>query len=139
MRGVLALDWIKSYPRERVSCHCRVRPICQGAQVWRRLTGAVTCGRAADDGLVEIVVRDDGRGIPADQLLHIFEPFVQVGRRLSGSDAGAGLGLAISRELARSMGRDHCVEHGRSRIRVHRPPAWSRARRVNGFCSGRRR
>jgi signal transduction histidine kinase len=31
---------------------------------------------------------------------------VQVGRRLSGADEGAGLGLAISRDLARGMGGD---------------------------------
>lgn len=56
-----------------------------------------------EDGRVEVIVQDTGRGIPADQLARIFEPFVQVGRRLSGVDAGAGLGLAISRELARGM------------------------------------
>jgi signal transduction histidine kinase len=56
-----------------------------------------------DLNAVEIIVSDTGRGMPADQLTRIFEPFVQVGRRLSGADAGAGLGLAISRELARGM------------------------------------
>lgn len=40
----------------------------------------------------------------------MFEPFVQVGRRLSASDSGAGLGLAISRELARGMGGDLIAE-----------------------------
>jgi PAS domain S-box-containing protein len=53
-----------------------------------------------------IQVRDTGRGIAVDQLPAVFEPFVQVGRRLSGADEGAGLGLAISRELARGMGGD---------------------------------
>lgn len=33
----------------------------------------------------------------------IFEPFVQVNRSLSTPDEGVGLGLAISRELARGM------------------------------------
>jgi signal transduction histidine kinase len=55
------------------------------------------------DGTIAITVNDTGRGIPPDQLARIFEPFVQVGRRSTGADAGAGLGLAISRELARSM------------------------------------
>jgi signal transduction histidine kinase len=58
---------------------------------------------AMGDGTVAITVNDTGRGIPPDQLARIFEPFVQVGRRTTGADAGAGLGLAISRELARSM------------------------------------
>jgi signal transduction histidine kinase len=59
-----------------------------------------------DDGRISIVVRDTGRGIPADQMVRVFEPFVQVGRRLSGTDEGAGLGLTISRDLARAMHGD---------------------------------
>jgi PAS domain S-box-containing protein len=59
---------------------------------------------------VQITVSDAGRGIPAGHLETIFEPFVQVGRRLEGTDAGTGLGLAISRDLARAMGGDLTVE-----------------------------
>ena len=57
-----------------------------------------------------IHVREDGRGIPADKLEAIFDPFMQVGRRLNRPEAGVGLGLAISRELARGMGGDLTVE-----------------------------
>ena len=53
-----------------------------------------------------VSVRDTGRGIPADQLDAIFEPFVQVGRSLTDTREGAGLGLAISRDLARAMRGD---------------------------------
>jgi signal transduction histidine kinase len=63
-----------------------------------------------DDGRIWIVVRDTGRGIPADQMARVFEPFVQVGRRLSGTDEGAGLGLTISRDLARAMRGDLVAE-----------------------------
>ena len=60
-----------------------------------------------DDGrTAAIEVSDTGRGIPPDQLSRIFDPFVQVGRRLSSSDEGTGLGLAISRDLALGMGGD---------------------------------
>jgi signal transduction histidine kinase/CHASE3 domain sensor protein len=69
-----------------------------------RAGGEVRLIAATTASTVEIVVQDTGRGIPADQLGQVFEPFVQVGRRLSGPDEGAGLGLAISRELARGMG-----------------------------------
>ena len=55
---------------------------------------------------VAITVRDTGCGIPADQLESIFEPFVQVGRSLTDTREGAGLGLAISRDLARAMRGD---------------------------------
>ncbi len=55
---------------------------------------------------VRFTVRDTGRGIAADELRTIFEPFIQVGRHLTGTDEGTGLGLAISRDLARGMGGD---------------------------------
>ena len=66
-------------------------------------------------GKVMLTVLDTGSGIPADKLDAIFEPFVQVGRTLTSAKEGAGLGLAISRDLARGMGGDITVD---SRIGV---------------------
>ncbi len=51
-------------------------------------------------------VRDTGIGIPAAKLERVFEPFVQLGTRGAGQQEGVGLGLAISRDLARGMGGD---------------------------------
>jgi signal transduction histidine kinase len=52
-----------------------------------------------------MTVRDSGRGIPADQLDRVFDPFVQVDRHLTpSSQQGVGLGLSISRDLALGMG-----------------------------------
>ncbi len=59
---------------------------------------------------VAITVSDTGRGIAADQLERIFEPFVQVDARLVRTHEGVGLGLAISRDLARGMGGDLTAE-----------------------------
>jgi signal transduction histidine kinase len=60
---------------------------------------------------VAITVRDTGRGIARDKLEKIFEPFVQIDRHLTGvSQQGVGLGLAISRDLARSMSGDLVAE-----------------------------
>ena len=57
--------------------------------------------------VVAISIRDSGRGIAVDKLEEIFEPFVQIDRHLTGvSQQGVGLGLAISRDLARSMSGD---------------------------------
>jgi signal transduction histidine kinase len=63
-----------------------------------------------DDRSLELKVRDTGRGMPADLLASIFEPFVQGDRSLTRTAEGTGLGLAISRQLARAMGGDILVE-----------------------------
>ena len=62
---------------------------------------------SSEESKVAISIRDTGRGIANDKLEEIFEPFVQIDRHLTGvSQQGVGLGLAISRELARSMSGD---------------------------------
>jgi len=78
-----------------------------------KFTGAggridVTCDATRTE--VRIRVRDTGIGIPADKLEVIFEPFVQVRADLTRTVEGAGLGLAISRALARGQGGDLAVE-----------------------------
>ena len=72
--------------------------------------GMVTLSCEAEDGVVFIRVRDTGHGILTEQLARIFEPFVQVDARLTRTQEGVGLGLAISRDLARGMGGDLTVE-----------------------------
>ena len=63
-----------------------------------------------DGGRVAIHVRDTGIGISEEHLSVIFDPFVQVNPSLTRPSDGVGLGLAISRELARTMGGDITVE-----------------------------
>jgi PAS domain S-box-containing protein len=65
--------------------------------------GTITLSTTFTDQTASILVADTGRGIPADKLEAIFEPFVQLGRSLSSAHEGTGLGLAISRDLARAM------------------------------------
>jgi PAS domain S-box-containing protein len=72
--------------------------------------GTITVGCGRRDAQVTIEVRDTGPGIPADMLDAIFDPFVQLGRTLTSAHEGAGLGLAISRDLARAMDGDVTVE-----------------------------
>jgi len=49
--------------------------------------------------LLRIEVEDTGRGIPADQIERIFQPFEQIDDSLSRRETGTGLGLAICRQL----------------------------------------
>jgi len=59
-----------------------------------------------DPNTVFLRVADTGIGIPAEKMDSVFEPFVQVDASPAGRASGAGLGLAISRDLARGMGGD---------------------------------
>jgi signal transduction histidine kinase len=51
------------------------------------------------DGSVEIVITDTGRGIPADFLPFVFEPFRQADVSGTNPDGGLGLGLSIVKQL----------------------------------------
>ncbi|WP_148575700.1 sensor histidine kinase [Nocardioides caldifontis] len=57
-----------------------------------------------NDEHVTFVVSDQGRGIPADKLLSIFEPFEQVDSSDSREKGGTGIGLAISRGIIERHG-----------------------------------
>jgi len=67
--------------------------------------GRVVVECEADESRVTIRVRDTGRGIPEAHLTRIFDPFIQIDReQIPRSQQGVGLGLSISRDLARGMG-----------------------------------
>lgn len=68
--------------------------------------GAVGLEWNVDDEILLVRVRDTGPGIPEDQVEQIFEPFVQLRAPGSTPTGGTGLGLPISRDLARAMGGD---------------------------------
>jgi signal transduction histidine kinase len=51
--------------------------------------------------MVRIIVRDDGPGLAADQIQHVFEPFVRYARPTT---KGSGLGLSIARTIAERDG-----------------------------------
>ncbi|ANU08079.1 sensor histidine kinase [Paraurantiacibacter namhicola] len=64
--------------------------------------------RAEQDGkIARITVADQGEGLDEDQQEKVFEKFERLGRS---GDGGSGLGLYISRRLARAMGGDLTVE-----------------------------
>jgi signal transduction histidine kinase len=72
--------------------------------------GTITLSSEMAGNCVEIHVADTGAGISAEKVVKIFDPFVQAERRLNQPVQGVGLGLAISKDLARAMDGDIRVE-----------------------------
>jgi signal transduction histidine kinase len=76
---------------------------------------SVTVSSGAADGSVWARVRDRGPGIPAKDAERIFDPFVRLSDSITEGVSGSGLGLSISRDLARAHGGDLILENGRDR------------------------
>lgn len=54
---------------------------------------------ATEEGDLEVKIADTGTGIPAEDLPHIFERFYKIGKKEHRTGKGAGLGLAIAKEI----------------------------------------
>lgn len=83
----------------------------------RRITVTVRPPASAERGWAEVLVDDDGPGIPAAQRAEAFKPF------MSGSATGTGLGLAIARDVVRAHGGEIALEESpmgglRARMRL---------------------
>ena len=76
---------------------------------YNRVNGSVTLRCAMAQGRVHFSVCDSGIGIAADQLEMLFEPFNRLGAEHS-SIEGTGVGLALTRKLARLMQTDISVQ-----------------------------
>jgi signal transduction histidine kinase len=72
--------------------------------------GTITLSYTMTRHDVLIQVADTGPGIPPEMLEAIFEPFVQLETGLTNRKGGVGLGLAISRDMARAMNGDISVD-----------------------------
>ncbi len=66
--------------------------------------GIVALGAAAEGEWLRLEVRDTGEGISADDLPHIWERFYRGASPLARQSAGAGLGLALVKEMVEAMG-----------------------------------
>jgi len=88
--------------------------------------GAVRVVVGIEDNHAMMRVEDNGAGIPADALPHLFERFYRVDKARSRQMGGAGLGLAIVKSIVTAHGGQVTVEsaEGRgSRFRVQLPLA----------------
>jgi two-component system phosphate regulon sensor histidine kinase PhoR len=76
-----------------------------------RAEGSVRVGgEKLDDGRLEIFVRDDGPGIPAESLDRVFERFYRVDKARSRDQGGTGLGLSIVKHIVQAHGGEVRVE-----------------------------
>ncbi|MEU1282506.1 HAMP domain-containing sensor histidine kinase [Streptomyces sp. NPDC005805] len=70
----------------------------------RHATASVRASVRAERGWVVLAVGDDGEGVPPEERERIFERFVRLDDARSRDEGGAGLGLAIARDVARRHG-----------------------------------
>jgi signal transduction histidine kinase/CheY-like chemotaxis protein len=107
---------------KRIALHTEIDPNLGTASLdgtrltqvlWNLLTNAIKF--TLDDGLVRVSVRkrdgkleidvvDDGEGIPAEFLPHVFDKFRQADMRMDRSHMGLGIGLTLSKELVELHG-----------------------------------
>ena len=87
-----------------------VANLLENAVKYSEPASSVHVDTAAADGWVEVVVRDNGVGIPSKDLERIFERFYRVDRARSRDTGGTGLGLSIVRHVATNHGGEVLVE-----------------------------
>ena len=100
-----------------VDCAPLPEPVYVDGEMWEKIVlnllsnafkftfdGSIHVALAAVPGAVQLLVRDTGTGIPADQLPHVFERFRRVEGAVSRTHEGTGIGLALVQELVRLHG-----------------------------------
>lgn len=123
--GGIALDchvegkiiaWLKPNALKRCIDNLIANASRYGTQVW------IHAGRRGQ--AIEVLVDDNGPGIPEDEREDAFRPFYRLDRSRNPATGGTGLGLSISRDVARTHGGDIFLEdspHGGLRARVRLP------------------
>ena len=110
------------------------RPIALKRALTNLIDNAVKYGKTAQTAIIvtpkaiEIVVDDEGPGIPESELSRVFEPFYRVEESRSRETGGVGLGLAIAQSIVQSHGGELVLSNRltgglRALIRLPRIPA----------------
>nr|WP_183996580.1 HAMP domain-containing sensor histidine kinase [Sphingomonas kyeonggiensis] len=76
-----------------------------------KYAGSAEVSLAEADGQALIEVRDDGPGVPPEDLDRVFEPFFRGERSRNRDTGGIGLGLASARAVARAHGGDLVIRN----------------------------
>jgi two-component system sensor histidine kinase KdpD len=105
------VDVEETLPRVRADAALLERAIAnvvENAIAWSPAGAAVRVEACAAQQRVELMVVDQGPGIPASQREDVFRPFQRLGDRSNGS--GVGLGLAVARGFVEAMGGEITVD-----------------------------
>lgn len=106
-----------------IDCHPMSDMVYVDREMWEKIVlnllsnafkftfeGKVSVEQREVDGGMELLVRDTGTGIPADEIPRLFERFHRVKGARGRSYEGSGIGLALVQELVRLHGGDIAVE-----------------------------
>jgi signal transduction histidine kinase len=114
--GSLCEDWadtgrdvtVEGRPRATFSAHPQALRRCLDNLVENALRYGERASISIEDDAVSlrIAVRDEGPGIPEEDLERVFEPFFRLEQSRNRDSGGTGLGLAIARNIARWHGGD---------------------------------
>lgn len=89
----------------------------------RHAVRSVSVTVARDAGEVLVAVTDDGAGVPDAERERVFERFVRLDEARARDDGGAGLGLAIARDVATHHSGTLTVSGARFELRLPHPGA----------------
>ncbi len=118
--------------RDALACQVQADPVRLRQAVVNVLTNAIKYNRRGGEVRVSLQqahghwllqVSDDGLGMTAEQLAHLFEPFNRLGRQ-HGTVEGTGLGLSLTRQLLQRMQADiqvHSREGQGTDVRLQLP------------------
>ena len=80
--------------------------LVENAIKYNNVGGNVTVSIKEDSEFATVIISDNGPGIQQEDWQHIFEPFFRIDKSRSRDMGGAGLGLALVKEIARQHGGD---------------------------------
>jgi two-component system sensor histidine kinase BaeS len=81
-----------------------LRNLLSNAVAHTPLGGQITVSARAGNGMISVAVSDTGEGIPAEHLAYVFDRFYRADKSRARQTGGAGLGLAIAKQLVVAHG-----------------------------------
>jgi len=111
---------------DRVKLHRLFFNLIENAIKYTAQGGQIVISVKVLDKTVEVLIKDNGIGVPLEDLPHIFERFYRVQKDRSRKTGGSGLGLAICKMIADShnvsLSAENCSEGG-MHFKVVFPPS----------------